>query len=104
MKVGFVAVAVVLTLLGFAIAGAVVFAAHSSMPDKYRFTGWMAPSANASPRHVTFDGDAPVRRRASLLGRAPCPREAHQPQGPLRPAPYPPAKSSDLRTQSAPFR
>jgi hypothetical protein len=63
-KVGFVAVAVVLALLGFAIAGAVVFAAHSSMPDKYRFTGWMAPSANASPRHVTFDGDAPVLRFA----------------------------------------
>ena len=55
VKVGFAAV-VALVLLGFAIAGAVVFAAHSSMPDKYRFTGWMAPSANASPRHVTFEG------------------------------------------------
>ena len=63
VKVGFAAV-VALVLLGFAIAGAVVFAAHSSMPDKYRFTGWMAPSANASPRHVTFEGDAPVLRFA----------------------------------------
>jgi hypothetical protein len=43
---------------------AVAFAADSSMPDKYRFTGWMAPSAVSSPRHVTVDGDAPVLRFA----------------------------------------
>lgn len=45
-------------------AVAVLFAADSSMPDKYRFTGWMAPSATSSPRHVAFEGDAPVLRFA----------------------------------------
>ena len=50
---GLIVVAVLATV-------AAVFAADNSMPDKYRFTGWMAPGAGASPRHVTFEGDAPV--------------------------------------------
>ena len=42
-----------------AFAGSVL-AADGSMPDKYRFTGWMSPSKGGNPRHVVFDGDGPV--------------------------------------------
>ena len=43
-----------------AICAGSVLAADGSMPDKYRFTGWMSPSKGGNPRHVVFDGDGPV--------------------------------------------
>jgi hypothetical protein len=64
LSVRYVKVVTGLAVVAATVAVAVVFAADGSMPDKYRFTGWMAPSANSSPRHVTFEGDAPVLRFA----------------------------------------
>jgi hypothetical protein len=49
-------------VLAAAATVAVVLAADGSMPDKYRFTGWMAPSSLSSPRHLTVEGDGPVLR------------------------------------------
>jgi hypothetical protein len=45
------------------VASAAIAAASASergVPDRYRYTGWMAPGRSASPRHITFEGDAPV--------------------------------------------
>ena len=54
-----------------------VLAADHGVPDKYRFTGWMAPSEAPSewPKHVLFEGDAGTLRFADArnLKRKPVP-------------------------------
>jgi hypothetical protein len=66
-QVRYRAVVTGLTIVVVLATVAVVFAAGNSMADKYRFTGWMAPGAGASPRHVTFEGDAPVLHFADSM-------------------------------------